>query len=157
MSTTLDVERAVEQALAADEAGKHDPRIDRMYQRDRLIIYAFVIALWAVLWVTFFLAANPFIEDEALRWLLIGLGAVACIFNSTGMITNTIRLKHESVRFYSQDLYWQDQKKALTAELKAIAAEERAKKESREAVEAAEQALAAERAAQAAAQRADRE
>lgn len=124
---TPDVETAVEQAIASAAAGKtHDPRIDMMYKKDRLVIYAFVIALWAVLWPTFFLAANPYITDEGLRWFLIGLGAVACIFNTTGMIQNTRRLKHEAVRFYSQDLFWQDQKAALKAELRR--AKELAKK-----------------------------
>ncbi len=97
----------------------HDPRIDQMYKRDVIIIYAFVVALWIVLWTTFFLAANPFIEDEGLRWLLIGLGAMASIFNATGMIQNTRRLKHEAVRFYTQDLFWQDQKRLLRQEMNA--------------------------------------
>jgi hypothetical protein len=116
---TLDVESAVEKAIADAAAGRtHDPRIDDMYKKDRLVIYAFVAALWAVLWATFFLAANPYIDDNGLRWFLIALGAFACIFNTTGMIQNTRRLKHEAVRFYSQDLFWQDQKAALKEELR---------------------------------------
>jgi hypothetical protein len=72
--------------------------------------------LWLVLWTVFFLVANPVITDDKLRWLLIGLGVFASIFNSVGMISNTRRLKHEAVRFYSQDLFWQDEKKRRKAE-----------------------------------------
>lgn len=118
--STPDVDHAVEEALAREAVrATHDPRIDQMYKRDVIIIYAFVVALWIVLWTTFFLAANPFIEDEGLRWLLIGLGAMASIFNATGMIQNTRRLKHEAVRFYTQDLFWQDQKRLLRQEMNA--------------------------------------
>jgi len=112
-----DVDHVVEEALARQAArATHDPRIDKMYKRDLVVIYAFVIALWVVLWATFFLAANPFIDDEGLRWLLIGLGAMASIFNATGMIQNTHRLKQEAVRFYTMDIFWQDQKKQLKLE-----------------------------------------
>lgn len=118
--STSEVDHAVEEALARQAArATHDPRIDQMYKRDVIIIYAFVVALWVVLWTTFFLAANPFIEDEGLRWLLIALGAMASIFNATGMIQNTRRLKHEAVRFYTQDLFWQDQKRLLKQEMNA--------------------------------------
>ena len=68
-----------------------------------------------MLWGVFFLVANPEITDDSLRWLLIGLGVFASIFNSVGMISNTRRLKHEAVRFYSQDLFWQDEKKRRKA------------------------------------------
>lgn len=118
--STSEVDHAVEEALARQAArATHDPRIDQMYKRDLVVIYAFVIALWVVLWTTFFLAANPFIEDEGLRWFLIALGAMASIFNATGMIQNTRRLKHEAVRFYTQDLFWQDQKRLLQEEQNA--------------------------------------
>jgi len=103
---------AAEAAVAA-EAKKvsHDPRIAKTYRRDVITIYIFVIALWITLWSVFFFVANPLIDDEGLRWLMIGLGVFASVFNATGMIQNTRRLKQESVRFYSQDLFWQDQKK----------------------------------------------
>ena len=84
-----------------------------MYKRQ---IYFFVVALWIVLWTVFLVVANPVITDDKLRWLLIGLGVFASIFNSVGMISNTRRLKHEAVRFYSQDLFWQDEKKRRKAE-----------------------------------------
>ena len=45
--TTPDVDSIVEKALEAEEhGGKHDPRIDRMYRQDVIMIYGFVIALW---------------------------------------------------------------------------------------------------------------
>jgi hypothetical protein len=103
---------AVEAAVAAEaKRGTHDPRIGRTYRRDVITIYVFVIALWITLWSVFFFVANPLIEDDGLRWLMIGLGIFASVFNATGMIQNTRRLKQEAVRFYSQDLFWQDQKK----------------------------------------------
>jgi Fe2+ transport system protein B len=115
--STPDVDSIVEKALEAEEhGGKHDPRIDRIYRQDVITIYIFVVALWLVLWTVFFLVANPVITDNSLRWLLIGLGVFASIFNSVGMISNTRRLKHEAVRFYSQDLFWQDEKKRRKAE-----------------------------------------
>jgi len=115
--STPDVDHVVEEAIAAEEhGGKHDPRIDKLYRQDRATIYFFVVALWVVLWSVFFLVANPEIDDEILRWLLIGLGIFASIFNATGMISNARRLKHEAVRFYSQDLFWQDEKKRRKAE-----------------------------------------
>jgi O-antigen/teichoic acid export membrane protein len=115
--STPDVDSIVEQALEAEvHGGKHDPRIDRLYRQDVITIYIFVVALWLVLWTVFFLVANPVITDDKLRWLLIGLGVFASIFNSVGMISNTRRLKHEAVRFYSQDLFWQDEKKRRKAE-----------------------------------------
>jgi len=111
-----EVDLAVEEALEAEQrGGKHDPRIDRLYRQDVIVIYIFVVALWVVLWGVFFLVANPEIDDELLRWLLIGLGVFASVFNSVGMISNTRRLKHEAVRFYSQDLFWQDEKKRRKA------------------------------------------
>jgi hypothetical protein len=111
-----DVDIAVEEALEAEvRGGKHDPRIDKLYRQDVVTIYIFVVALWIVLWGVFFLVANPEIDDELLRWLLIGLGVFASVFNSVGMISNTRRLKHEAVRFYSQDLFWQDEKKRRKA------------------------------------------
>ena len=69
--------------------GKHDPRIDKLYRQDKIVIYFFVATLWIVLWGVFFLVANPEITDDSLRWLLIGLGVFASIFNSVGMISNT--------------------------------------------------------------------
>jgi uncharacterized membrane protein len=114
--STQDVDSIVERALEAEEhGGKHDPRIDKLFRQDVITIYIFVIALWIVLWVVFFFIANPVIDDDKLRWLLIGLGVFASIFNSVGMISNTRRLKHEAVRFYSQDLFWQDEKKRRKA------------------------------------------
>lgn len=111
-----EVDLAVEEAIEAEErGGKHDPRIDRLYRQDVIVIYIFVIALWVVLWGVFFLVANPEIDDDLLRALLIGLGVTASVFNSVGMISNTRRLKHEAVRFYSQDLFWQDEKKRRKA------------------------------------------
>jgi len=111
-----EVDLAVEEALEAEQrGGKHDTRIDKLYRQDVIVIYIFVVALWVVLWGVFFLVANPEIDDELLRWLLIGLGVFASVFNSVGMISNTRRLKHEAVRFYSQDLFWQDEKKRRKA------------------------------------------
>ncbi len=117
--STLDHDsaNAVEQAMAAEaRGGKHDPRIDKMYRKDVITIYVFVIALLVVMWPVFFLVANPVITDNALRWLLIGLGVFASVFNAVGMISNARRLGHERVRFYSQDLYWQDEKRRRKAE-----------------------------------------
>lgn len=111
----LAVERAI---LEEERKGTHDPRIEKMYGRDRLTIYAFVVALWITLWSVFFFVANPLIHDEGLRWLMIALGLFASIFNSVGMIQNTIRLKQEAVRFYTQDLFWQDEAKRQRALLK---------------------------------------
>ena len=116
--STPDVDHVVEEAIEAEEhGGKHDPRIDRLYRQDVIVIYAFVILLWVVLWSVFFLVANPGDRrTTALRWLLIGLGVFASVFNSVGMISNTRRLRHEAVRFYSQDLFWQDEKKRRKAQ-----------------------------------------
>ena len=75
--STPDVDHVVEEAIEAEEhGGKHDPRIDRLYRQDVIVIYAFVILLWVVLWSVFFLVANPEITNDSLRWLLIGLGVV---------------------------------------------------------------------------------
>lgn len=112
-----EVDRAVEEAIEAEvHGGKHDPRIDRLYRQDVIVIYLFVILLWLVLWSVFFFVANPEIDNDSLRWLLIGLGVFASVFNSVGMISNTRRLRHEAVRFYSQDLFWQDEKKRRKAQ-----------------------------------------
>ena len=115
--STPDVDHVVEEAIEAEEhGGQHDPRIDKLYRQDTTVIYFFVATLWVVLWGVFFLVANREITNDSLRWLLIGLGLFASIFNSVGMISNTRRLKHEAVRFYSQDLFWQDEKKRRKAE-----------------------------------------
>lgn len=115
--STPDVDQVVEQAIEAEAKGAvHDPRIDKLYRQDKIVIYIFVVSLWVTLWAVFFLVANLEITDEKLRWLLIGLGVFASIFNSVGMIANVRRLKHEAVRFYSQDLFWQDEKKRRKAE-----------------------------------------
>jgi hypothetical protein len=112
-----EVDHVVEEAIEAEaHGGKHDPRIDKLYRQDVIVIYIFVVALWLALWSVFFLVANPEITDNTLRWLLIGLGLFASVFNSVGMISNTRRLKHEAVRFYSQDLFWQDEKKRRKAQ-----------------------------------------
>jgi hypothetical protein len=103
---------AVEQAVAAEaKRGTHDPRIEKTYRRDVITIYTFVIALLITLWSVFFFVVNPNVTNDSLRWLMIGLGVFASVFNATGMIQNTRRLKQEAIRFYSQDLFWQDQKK----------------------------------------------
>jgi len=114
--STPDVDQVVEEAMEAAAHGeKHDPRIDKLYRQDVLVIYAFVVLLWVTLWSVFFLVANPEINNDTLRWLLIGLGVFASVFNATAMISNARRLRHEAVRFYSQDLYWQDEKKRRKA------------------------------------------
>ena len=66
MSTTPhDVDLVVEHAIEAEaRGGKHDPRIDRLYRQDVIIIYVFVVVLWLTLWSVFFLVANPEITDE---------------------------------------------------------------------------------------------
>lgn len=110
------VDEAVAEAIVKESsAHTHDPRIDAMYKRDVVTIYVFVIALWIVLWSIFFFVANRYIEDDLLRLALIVLGLMASVFNTVGMIQNIRRLGHERVRFYSQDLYWQDQKRAQKA------------------------------------------
>lgn len=115
--STPDVDQVVEQAIEAEAHGAvHDPRIDKLYRQDTTVIYIFVVSMWVALWSVFFLVANPEITNDSLRWLLIGLGVFASVFNSVGMISNTRRLKHEAVRFYSQDLFWQDEKKRRKAE-----------------------------------------
>lgn len=112
-----DVDSALEKALEEErKTHHHDPRIDKLYHQDRFVIYALVIALWIVLWGVFFGVVNPVIEDNGLRVLLIALALFASIFNTIGMVTNVTRLKHEAVRFYSQDLYWQDEKRRRKAE-----------------------------------------
>lgn len=112
-----EVDVAVEEAVEAEQrGGKHDPRIDKLYRMDVTVIYLFVVLLWVVLWSVFFFVVNPEIDDNSLRWLLIGLGVFASVFNSVGMISNTRRLRHEAVRFYSQDLFWQDEKKRRKAQ-----------------------------------------
>jgi hypothetical protein len=112
-----DVDLALEQALEEErKTHKHDPRIDKLYHQDQVVIYVFVILLWVVLWGVFFGVVNPNLEDNGLRAFLIGLALFASIFNTVGMISNIRRLKHEAVRFYSQDLYWQDEKKRRKAE-----------------------------------------
>lgn len=111
-----DVDLALEQALEEERrTHKHDPRIDKLYHQDVITIYIFVVGLWIVLGGVFFFVVNPRLDDGGLRILLIGLGLFALIFNTVGMIANTRRLKHEAVRFYSQDLYWQDEKKRRKA------------------------------------------
>lgn len=110
------VDEAVESAISKEaSAHTHDPRIDAMYKRDVITIYAFVVALWVVLWSVFFFVANRYIDDDLLRFVLILLGLFASVFNTVGMVQNIRRLRHERVRFYSQDLYWQDQKRAQKA------------------------------------------
>ncbi|MHB1344742.1 MAG: hypothetical protein ACYCX3_10345 [Thermoleophilia bacterium] len=110
------VDEAVETAISKEaSAHTHDPRIDSMYKRDVITIYVFVIALWIVLWSVFFFVANRYIDDDLLRFVLILLGLFASVFNTVGMVQNIRRLRHERVRFYSQDLYWQDQKRAQKA------------------------------------------
>ncbi len=96
--------------IIKSQAGRD--RIQQMYRRDVIIIYAFVVMLWLVLWSVFFFVANRYIEDNLLRVVLIVLGLSASVFNSVGMIQNTRRLKHEAERFYSQDIYWQEMKRA---------------------------------------------
>jgi hypothetical protein len=113
----IDVDSALEKALEEErKTHHHDPRIDKLYHQDVRLIYVFVIALWIVLWGVYFGVVNPLITDNGLRVLLIALGLIASLFNNVGMISNTRRLKHEAVRFYSQDLYWQDEKKRRKAE-----------------------------------------
>jgi hypothetical protein len=107
-----DADVAVAQAMAAEStAHTHDPRIDAMFKRDVWIIYIFVASMWIVLWSVFF-AVVQYMDDPLLIAALVGLGLFACVFNTVGMVQNSRRLGHERVRFYSQDLYWQDQKKA---------------------------------------------
>lgn len=109
---TQEADVAVAQAIAAETTGHaHDPRIDAIFHRDVWIIYIFVVAMWIVLWGVF-LGVVSLMDDPLLIAALVGLGLAACIFNTVGMVQNTRRLGHERVRFYSQDLYWQDQKKA---------------------------------------------
>jgi hypothetical protein len=106
-----EADAAIAKALAAEmTAHTHDQRIDAMYRQDVRIIYAFVVAMWVVLWGVFFFVVQ-YMEDPLLIAALVTLGVTACIFNSVGMIQNTRRLGQERVRFYSQDLYWQDRKK----------------------------------------------
>ena len=108
----VDVDDVLARELAEEKrTGKHDPRIDKLYRQDVITIYSFVVTLWITLWGVFFYVANPLITDNTLRWLLIVLGIVASVFNTVGMVSNTLRLRHEAVRFYGQDLYWQDEKK----------------------------------------------
>jgi hypothetical protein len=115
--STPDVDHVVDEAIEAEaRGGEHDPRIDKLYRQDVIIIYLFVVLMWVILWGVFFFVANPEIDNETLRWLLIGLGVFASVFNSVGMISNTRRLRHEAVRFYSQDLFWQDEKKRRKAQ-----------------------------------------
>jgi len=91
-----------------------DPRINSVYHKDVWAIYVFVVSMWIVLWAVFF-GVLRYMEDPALVWVLAILGVLACVFNTVGMIQNVRRLGHERHRFYSQDLFWLDQKKAQRA------------------------------------------
>jgi hypothetical protein len=95
-------------------AGAPDPRIDALYHSDVRIMYSFVIGMWVVLWYIFFAVAR-YVTDTRLMVVLFALNALACLFNTVGLVQNVRRLGHERLRFYSQDLYWQDQRQAQRA------------------------------------------
>jgi hypothetical protein len=86
-----------------------DPRINQLYHLDVKIMYVFVVSMWIVLWYIFF-AVLPYMTDPRLIALLVALNLLACLFNTVGLVQNVRRLGHERLRFYSQDLYWQDQR-----------------------------------------------
>jgi hypothetical protein len=88
-----------------------DPRIDAMYHSDVRVMYLFVAVMWIVLWYIFF-AVVPYMTDRRLIALLVVLNLLACLFNTVGLVQNVRRLGQERLRFYSQDLYWQDQRTA---------------------------------------------
>lgn len=96
--------------IAADAAAV-DPRVDAMYRRDVLYSYAFVALVWLVVGSIFGVAAG-FAHSGLLIAALGALAFLACLLNTLGMVQNARRLGHERSRFYPQDLYWQDQKKA---------------------------------------------
>ncbi|MEO6056101.1 MAG: hypothetical protein ABI860_02450 [Gemmatimonadales bacterium] len=95
-------------------AAAPDPRIDALYHSDVRIMYSFVVGMWVVLWYVFFAVARH-VADTRLLIVLFALNALACLFNTVGLVQNVRRLGHERLRFYSQDLYWQDQRKAQQA------------------------------------------
>jgi uncharacterized membrane protein len=102
------------QANPRGGAGATDPRINALYHSDVRIMYSFVIGMWVVLWYIFFVVA-PYVADTRLMIVLFALNALACLFNTVGLVQNVRRLGHERLRFYSQDLYWQDQRQAQRA------------------------------------------
>ncbi|HUR95282.1 MAG TPA: hypothetical protein VMY76_11900 [Gemmatimonadales bacterium] len=102
------------QAIPRGGAGAPDPRIDALYHSDVRIMYGFAIAMWVVLWFIFFAVAK-YVTDSRLLVVLFALNALACLFNTVGLVQNVRRLGQERLRFYSQDLYWQDQRQAQRA------------------------------------------
>jgi hypothetical protein len=84
-------------------AATRDPRIDSMYERDRMGAYAMVALLWIVtlfvLWMSW-----PFMQDNGVRIVALIAAALVLIFN-TASITAMIHHYAEDKDFiYGLDI-----------------------------------------------------
>lgn len=80
-----------------------DERIERMYQRDVLGAWSFVLVLWLTLgfvaWATWDLAPNA-----EVRYLLIAMGLLVLLFNTAAIAAMVKHYREDKAFIYGLDL-----------------------------------------------------
>ncbi len=84
-----------------------DPRIDAMFQGDKLWAYGLLILLWlSVLFV--FLMVLPF-ADAGLTWAMAIGGGLVLIFKSASILAMTKHYSEDRDNIYGLDIHYLDE------------------------------------------------
>ncbi len=84
-------------------AATRDPRIDSMYERDRMGAYALVALLWIVtlfvLWMSW-----PFMQDNGVRIVALIAAALVLIFNTASIAAMISHYAEDKDFIYGLDI-----------------------------------------------------
>jgi hypothetical protein len=88
-------------------ADARDPRIDSMYERDRMGAYVMVALLWIVtlfvLWMTW-----PYMQDNGVRIVSLIAAALVLIFNTASIAAMISHYAEDKDFVYGLDIAQQD-------------------------------------------------
>jgi ABC-type polysaccharide/polyol phosphate export permease len=84
-----------------------DPRIDRMFGKDRMWAIVALIAVW-VLYTFVFYFLMPHINDEGVMAVLLVSGGLVMLFNAVAIYAMIKHYSEDKTHIYGLDLHYLD-------------------------------------------------
>lgn len=84
-----------------------DPRIDKMYGKDRMWAIAALIGVWA-LYTFVFYEVMPHVNDDAVLGALLISGGLVMLFNAAAIWAMVRHYSNDKAHIYGLDLHYLD-------------------------------------------------
>ncbi|MCU0954150.1 MAG: hypothetical protein MUC37_05950 [Hyphomicrobium sp.] len=84
-----------------------DPRIDKMYGKDRMWAIAALIVVWA-LYTFVFYQVMPHVNDDAVLGALLISGGLVMLFNAAAIWAMVRHYSNDKAHIYGLDLHYLD-------------------------------------------------